>query len=124
MGYYARSTDSNMNFTGDAEEKAFAACLASPEVLELLTDHHGNYKPEDFKTLEDICESVGFDEWFWQRDKYREEWFMPLLESIAPFVDEGSFLEFSGEEADLWRFVFKDGKVYEISPEITWPEVG
>jgi hypothetical protein len=118
MGYCASTAIANVNFTGDAEDKAYKAALASESVRKLLQS-----PPESLSNLEEVCQEIGFDDWYWQEQKYRDEWFLPLLEAIAPYVDEDSFIEFSGEESDLWRFVFKNGKVYEISPTITWPEV-
>lgn len=42
--------------------------------------------------------------------------------AIAPCVDSGSFLEFKGEDANVWRYVFRDGKWKEVRPVITWPD--
>jgi hypothetical protein len=43
-----------------------------------------------------------------------------FLNVIAPFVDEGSFIEFSGEGGGLYRYVFKGGKCEEKWPTISW----
>lgn len=45
-----------------------------------------------------------------------------MFRAIAPFVDEGSFLEISGEDGGFWRWVFNGKDCREISPEITWPK--
>lgn len=42
--------------------------------------------------------------------------------AIAPCVESGSFLEFKGEDASVWRYVFRDGKWKEVRPVITWPD--
>lgn len=42
------------------------------------------------------------------------------LKYIAPFVEDGCYIEFSGEEGDLWRYVFSNGACEEIAPEIIW----
>ena len=41
---------------------------------------------------------------------------------IASCVESGSFLEFKGEDAAVWRYVFRDGSWKEVRPVITWPE--
>jgi hypothetical protein len=45
-----------------------------------------------------------------------------LFHAIAPFVEEGSWIEMRGEDSAMWRWVFRDGRLHEISPEIIWPE--
>lgn len=43
------------------------------------------------------------------------------MERIAPYVDSGSYIQVHGEDGDLWRWVFKDGKFHEVRPMISWP---
>jgi hypothetical protein len=40
--------------------------------------------------------------------------------SIAEFVDDGSFIEMSGEDGALWRWIFADGKVTEKHANVNW----
>lgn len=42
------------------------------------------------------------------------------LSIVAPYVEEGSYIEFVGEDGDIWRLVFKDGKCNTVSPQIKW----
>ena len=42
------------------------------------------------------------------------------LSVIAPFVEKDSYLEFCGEDGDVWRLVFDGIKVKEIRPKISW----
>ena len=42
------------------------------------------------------------------------------LDAIAPFVDEGSYLEFEGEDFCVWRYLFDGVKVEEIYPTVDW----
>ena len=46
-----------------------------------------------------------------------------FFEAIAPFVESDSYIEMKGEDDEKWRWVFKKGKLYEISPETIWPTV-
>jgi hypothetical protein len=48
--------------------------------------------------------------------------FAGFCDAIAPYVESGSFLEFKGEDAAVWRYVFCDGTWKEVRPVITWPE--
>ena len=44
------------------------------------------------------------------------------MEAIAPFVESGSYIEIIGEDGDMWRWCFTDGKFSIIRPEITWEQ--
>ncbi len=43
-----------------------------------------------------------------------------LFEIIAPYVRSGSFIEMMGEDHSMWRWVFTDGMLEEITPKIEW----
>lgn len=43
-----------------------------------------------------------------------------LFKAIAPFVKDGSYIEMSGEDGALWRWVFKNGQCREVYATITW----
>jgi len=45
-----------------------------------------------------------------------------LLSAMAPFVEDGSFIEMQGEDGLLWRWVFDNGQCREITAEIRWPK--
>ena len=46
-----------------------------------------------------------------------------MFKEIAPYVEDGSYIEMHGEDGSMWRWVFKNGVCHEIDPVITWPEV-
>lgn len=54
-----------------------------------------------------------------EHDKFHDEDEM-FFEVIAPFVKEGSFVQFTGEDDYMWRYAFKDGKCVEQYPIIKW----
>lgn len=41
---------------------------------------------------------------------------------VASYVESGSYLEFKGEDAEVWRYVFRDGTWKNVKPVVTWPE--
>jgi len=45
-----------------------------------------------------------------------------MFQKIAPFVEDGSFIEMRGEDGAMWRWVFSDGKVREIKSKVIWDE--
>ena len=43
-----------------------------------------------------------------------------FLAAVAPFVDNGSYMEWRGEDGELWRYEVRDGKLYILGAVITW----
>jgi hypothetical protein len=68
---------------------------------ELHEDEEGNVIDIDF-----IGEKLGDD--------------TVLLEAIAPFVKEDSFIEMTGEDGGIWRWCFENKKMVEKDAQITW----
>jgi hypothetical protein len=46
-----------------------------------------------------------------------------VLNAIAPFVDGGSYIEMQGEENEVWRWYFLDGKVQEVTGTTVFDEI-
>jgi hypothetical protein len=62
---------------------------------------------------EDNIISVDFDgEKIGQEDE--------MFKVIAPFVEDGSYIEMQGEDGAMWRWVFKNGEMRTIEPRIEW----
>jgi hypothetical protein len=45
-----------------------------------------------------------------------------MFEEIAPFVEDGSFIEMSGEDGARWRWVFSSGTVREVRAKVVWDD--
>ena len=45
-----------------------------------------------------------------------------LFQAIAPFVTQDSFIEMHGEDNQMWRWKFINGKCEEITPTISWED--
>jgi hypothetical protein len=45
-----------------------------------------------------------------------------IFQSIAKFVQDGTYIEMVGEDGDKWRWVFKNGICKEIYSTLTWEE--
>lgn len=43
-----------------------------------------------------------------------------MLRAIAPFVEDGSYIQMQGEDGEIWRWVFRDGQLKEIQANIAW----
>ena len=85
-----------------------------------------NY-PETCKTLDDILKALGFEinydevgniDGLSYSDKIgSEEYF---LNSISPFVRDGSYINWVGEDNQLWRHEFVKGTMITKSAKIVW----
>jgi len=43
-----------------------------------------------------------------------------LFEAIAPFVEDGGYIQMQGEDGCVWRWLFKDGKLEEQTGRIVF----
>jgi len=43
-----------------------------------------------------------------------------IFEVIAPYVEEGSYIEMCGEEGEIWRWVFDGKTCVEKTPTVKW----
>ncbi|MCA9304908.1 MAG: hypothetical protein R3B46_02095 [Phycisphaerales bacterium] len=82
------------------------------------------------KSLDDALAALGWEITFsptgdvntidFVGEKYRADE-DPLL-AIASFVEDGSYIEMQGEGGEMWRWAFRNGRLYELEAEITWSE--
>lgn len=47
---------------------------------------------------------------------------LPVLQAVAPYVRDKSFILVHGEEQDAWKWVFENGTCRAISPTLVWRE--
>lgn len=75
----------------------------------------------DFGYSVDTLASGGVNCIFLEHDKFCHDDEV-LFEVIAPFVKEGSYIQFAGEDGLIWRYSFKNGKYVEQYPNISWED--
>ena len=140
MGYYVNTEDINIIVSKDLLEPAYKAVLAMNEDDNLKRG--GSYgserkfwfswMPEDLSTLTDlkaVMENLGFETYYtdagnlslghYDSKTGQEDLF---LDAIAPFVQEGSYAIWKGEDNSFYKWEFNDGKMLVIpgEMEITW----
>lgn len=119
MGYCINLLDSSIHikkkqFTSalEAVKVAFSENRYIQTLTELEDAIYAFYYVPEFNHDGDICginyegEKLRDDEIFWS--------------ALAPYVEDGGFIEMGGEDCKRWRWVFKNGKCKEIQPAITW----
>lgn len=121
MGYYM--SQQNAEFYIKADDV--------PQALTALQKWGANVNFDEMKNAKDFSEAMwiyGFQVEFdkngnctdilFEYDKLRGQ--DELLAVIAPYVAEGSFLQMIGEDDAMWRWVFRNGALGEISAKIVW----
>lgn len=127
MGYCMSKQSGN--FAIKAENKAGA--LAAMRTLGKKNIRHHWLSGSEFAKAESLKEV--FEVWGWSgefdddgnivdisfdSEKLGDE--IVMWVTIAPFVEAGSFIEMSGEDGNLWRWVFDGKECKEVYPTVTW----
>jgi hypothetical protein len=140
MGYYVNTEDINITVPKDLLAPAYQAVLAMNEHDDLKRGGSygpGNerkawfsWMPQDLSTLADlkeVLETLGFED-----TDYNESGDLVLgsysnktgqedlfLDAIAPFVQEGSYAIWKGEDDSYYKWEFDDGKMLVIPGEVS-----
>lgn len=122
MGYSIYSTVNSVRIPQQYAQKAFEASL------HWFRDE--NYT-EEAACLDDIAMFFGCRATYnpmqcaidiaYEGEKYDES-ALDFLESIAQYVEDGSYIEFVGEQGDNWRWVIRDGHAEEITLAKIWDD--
>lgn len=121
MGYCMYLMDSSIHIKKEQFTSALEAVkVAFPENrdIQTLTELEDAmcdfYYALEFNDIGDIC-GISFD-----GEKLRDDDI--FWSALAPYVEDGDFIEMEGEDLNRWRWVFKNGVCREIKPTITWED--
>ena len=140
MGYYMCIEESVLKVKEENFDKFVKDFVSLPDTEAWKLGYRGDiayYKMDEFeqewrqrKTTQDI-----FHNYFWEFDHYEKsenDIYLSIndikitashnffLSSLAPFVENGSYINVVGEDSAKWRYEFRDGKVYELQGETTY----
>lgn len=133
MGYYMNQTDGKFFIKKENINKVIKAIqgLHGKESIEDSSGRHFSWVDHDFYKKDNISDificwrwEVGFDEdgnvnsVTFQGEKLGDDGV--LFKKIAPYVQDGSYIEMVGEDNMMWRWIFQDGRVFEKYPEVKW----
>jgi hypothetical protein len=140
MGYYVQLTNSTVKIPAKHLNQCFEALkkLNTRDDLKFGGNGHGrwfSWMPADYdKTTSsalEILDLVGYE------CRYDEDLNLVIeyydnkagcedvfIQALAPFIPEGQLLEWRGEDGAMYRFTFRDKKMYLSEGEIVFSESG
>lgn len=129
MGYSARISETKFLIKEENLEDAF---IYAKDFLIKYDEKISYVEKEDIEAtnnLEDLFEVFGFEiekdpitldinklEFVWDKLGNDEN----LFGLIAPYIEEGSYIQWIGEDGDIWRYVFRNGIFEIVTPKIEW----
>lgn len=137
MGYYVNTTGNDFIIPKENFEAAYKAMCDINQYDELKRGGGGGEKwfswmrpnyPEVCKTIFDILDELGFDYWTddttgditgvsYDNKMGNEDIFFC---AIAPFVKEGSYINWNGEDHEQWQWLFTKGRMYFVPAVLTY----
>lgn len=129
MGYYIDSCGCNFKMNKANADKALAAIKELFSQPGYIAGWVNTKKVLDAETFEEALEEARFDIDSSSDEYYDGIWFngekysgneVDVLNAISPFVEDGSYIEMSGEEGERWRWIFRKDGVEEKYAKIVW----
>lgn len=131
MGYYVRTTGSNFYVAQSKKNAAYEALCALNQRDDLKTGGSFSWMAADYPSkcedLKEVLEEVGFDVvedeagnvtgLHYDSKTGQESLF---LSALAPFVRDGSHIDWQGEEGEHFRYEFSGGRMLERDGRIVW----
>lgn len=129
MGYSANLTEKNFIIKEENIEDAF---IHAKDFLMKYDQKIAYVKKEDIEAtnnLEELFEVFGFEidfdkttghldtiDFVWEKLGNDEN----LFKLIAPYIEKDSYIQWVGEDGDIWRYVFRNNTFEIIKPNIEW----
>ena len=138
MGYCMSQTDANFFMKSDTHEDALKAIKKLMDQANSLGEGFNNnerqfsWVDKDVvmkavnlrEAMEEWGYEVEFDENYdivgieFTGEKMGQEEF--LFDVIAPYVKEGSYIQMSGEDGEIWRWIFRENECHDVGATITF----
>ena len=130
MGYYMEQRDSDFTIKQENIQRAWDA------LIKLFENGKRDYSWVDTRSVleaDSFRDAMEEARWVIYYDNNREDVCgilfngekyggdeVIILGAIAPYVENGSYIEMLGEDGEIWRWVFNDGSIEEKNAKIVW----
>lgn len=129
MGYYMNQREANFTIKKEYVDKAWQALkdlFIKRDTSLSWIDNQDVLDSKSFEEIMSVCrwnieinEQGDYDSIYFNGEKYGGDEEV-VLEAIAPYVENGSYIQMQGEEGEQWRWIFDDGKVIEKYATLIW----
>ena len=109
MGYYAYSASAEFFIKIEDVQAALDALNKISSIGANFSDFEEAMA--DYNFIVEADAEGNYDSICFPDEKWRDA--DVLLEAIAPYVKNGSFIEMIGEDGMMWRWLFRDGSCVE-----------
>lgn len=92
--------------------------LEKLECVVLVRDFDGT-----MKTLNEVAPTAFEIVCLETKDELAEDELETLMRAVAPFADEGDYIEIDDEEGTHYRWMLVNGNVRFVQPTIAWPNL-
>lgn len=134
MGYYIKQVRAKFFITKDQKDAALEAIrkLAGGETIKDASGKHYSWvRTENFVRAESLKEALEMWRWGITLDPNRNVVGISfggekagddkiLFDAIAPFVQDESYIEMSGEDGERWRWLFTGGKCIQQKGRVVY----
>ena len=126
MGYYCNSIDSSFYVKKENVPKMINAYISKFHIASPPTKNQA----ETEKFLVNMFQINGMEITYDKSDNIDCVWYEygklhsdleDFLDTIAPYVEDLSYITLIGEDSSIWQYVFHDGKMDEYDAVITFP---
>ena len=123
MGYYMDQRETKFKFKYGKNKEILATIkdAVNSGKIKSWIDKNTINNSQSFKDALAECRWEYYEDelslWF-EGEKLGDDY--ELFCALAPYIEDGSYIEMSGEDGCLWRWVFENEKCKEIYPTIIW----
>ena len=129
MPYSVNFRDGSIAIRASAKPAALGALMTLVADDSIVCDAEVLRPLQASTTLEDALRAFDWDSYTDQGGDVVQMWMAgdqldhseAMFRALAPHIERGSYVEFTGEDGDIWRWSFDSRHVIETYPQFLWP---
>ena len=122
MGYQIYMREVNLRIRKENFEAALNALKEAFVSDRTWTEHLNSLDDamSDFGYIPEYDENGSIDGFEYEEKRLRGDY--EFWTALAPYVEEGCYLEVEGDDLEIWRWKFRNGKVIVQYPTFLWDD--